>query len=148
MFLLVSILVPLTVYYALNRMLGRDSNSQWLLIIACALFFVSFWLPSPMIYGQNTQFTTHFVGGGLFSGLIWLYVAKAQKWLPKPWYVEAASLFALVCTLGVSNELFELGLFVAGYMPHGIADTSWDLAANTLGALMFYLSYKVFYTKR
>lgn len=143
MFLSISIVVPLVVYYVLYRIFGYQPKYQWLLIIACILFFVSEWLPSPLIDGQNTAFTTHLIGGGVFSGLLWLYLGKVQNWLPKPWYIEALSLFALVSTLGVANELFEIGLYVTGHMPNGISDTSWDLLANTSGALLFYIGYKL-----
>ena len=42
---------------------------RWLLYVACLLFFISWYLPSPLIDRQDTSFTTHFVGGGLFTGL-------------------------------------------------------------------------------
>jgi len=106
------------------------------------VFFLSWYLPSPLIDGKQTQFMTHFVGGGIFTGLLWLYIKLVKKWRAV-WWVEAASLFALVSTLGVANELFEFVLFKLGHMPLGISDTSYDLVANTLGALSLYLVYVV-----
>ncbi|QQS18443.1 hypothetical protein IPL68_07740 [Candidatus Saccharibacteria bacterium] len=84
---------------------------------------------------------THLIGGGVFSGLLWLYIIQI-KHLKLSMLQEVSSLFATVCTLGVANELFEVVLFWVGYMPYGISDTSWDLVANTTGALAFYLMYK------
>lgn len=65
------------------------------------------------------------------------------KRLRTVWWIEASSLFALVCTLGVANELFEWLLFESGHMPNGITDTTYDLVANTLGAVTVFLVYTV-----
>jgi len=139
-FSLVAIGVPLLVFFSAPKVLKVGREWWWLLFAACLIMFVSWSLPSPLIYGQQTQFTTHFVGGGLFTGLLWLYIKLVKHW-HAPWWLEAGSLFALVCTLGVTNELFEVVLYVTGHMPEGITDTSWDLLANTLGALTLYLVY-------
>lgn len=140
LFYIVSIGVPGAIYITLPKILRSNKDWKWLLLAACMIFFISWYLPSPLIDGKQTEFMTHFVGGGLFTGLLWLYIKLVKKWRAA-WWVEAASLFALVSTLGVANELFEFVLFKLGHMPHGIADTSYDLVANTLGALSFYIVY-------
>ncbi|MFZ1249311.1 MAG: hypothetical protein WAQ24_03235 [Candidatus Saccharimonadales bacterium] len=141
--LLISILVPLIVYIVTPRLLKTGRKQQGWLIAACSLFFISYFLPSPLVHGTETQFMTHLVGGGFFSGFLWLYIVRAKRIVFQNALVEVASLFALVCTLGVMNELFEIVIFWLGRMPMGIADTSWDLVANTIGALSFYLAYVI-----
>lgn len=148
-FQIVSVVVPLVVfsgaYYGLERF-GKDPKPYvWLLWMACLLFFVSWYLPSPLIDGKDTAFVTHFLGGGVFSGLVGLYLKLSTGWRAH-WVVEGVWLFALVSALGVLNELFELLLYVLGGMPEGIGDTSWDLLANTLGAFTVWLVWLV--TKR
>ncbi|MBP9852444.1 MAG: hypothetical protein QG629_46 [Patescibacteria group bacterium] len=141
MFYLISIGVPIFLYFGLPKLLGASKHKGWLLL-ACVLFFVSWFLPSPEIHGRDTSFTTHFVGGGIFCGFLWLYLLKAIRPKFSSRWLEPLSLFALVCMLGVVNELFEIFLFELGRMSFGITDTSWDLLANTLGALIFYGAYK------
>ncbi len=140
-FTIISIVIPLALYAALPLLL-RSSRYRVLLAAACLVYAVSWYLPPPDIFGRQTAFMTHFFGGGVFCGLLGLYIQLVKKWRPK-WYVELGALFAMVSSLGVLNELFEVWLWVIGLMPQGIADTSWDLVANTTGALVFYLSYKV-----
>jgi hypothetical protein len=139
----VAVGVPLLVYACVPKFLKAGREWRWLLFAACLIMFISWYIPSPKIDGQQTQFFTHFVGGGIFTGLLWLYVKLVKKWRAA-WWLEAVSLFALVSTLGVTNELFEFVLFKLGQMPHGITDTSYDLVANTLGALAFFAAYSIF----
>lgn len=89
---------------------------------------------------MQTEFVTHFVGGGVFTGLLWLYIKLVKRWRAA-WWIEAVSLYALVSSLGVLNELFEFGLYHLELMPNGIFDTSWDLVANTSGALFVFAGY-------
>lgn len=139
-FNLVAIGVPLLVFFSMPKILKVGREWWWLLFAACLIMFISWSLPSPLIYGQQTQFVTHFVGGGIFTGLLWIYIKLVKHWYAV-WWIEVGSLFALVSALGVTNELFEIVLYIAGHMPEGIADTSWDLLANTLGALTLYVVY-------
>ncbi len=139
LFNVVSIGVPVLVYFLVPKLLQADKTWRWLLLVACFIMFMSWFLPSPLVDGQETQFMTHFVGGGIFTGLLWLYIKLVKKW-SKKWWVEAASLFALVSALGVFNELFEVVLYIFGHMQN-ISDTSWDLVANTLGAMTFFVVY-------
>jgi hypothetical protein len=142
LFLCIAAGVPVLVYSLVSRLLNTGKQYRWLLVSACLTFFVSEFLPSPHIHGMQTEFTTHFIGGGVFSALLGLYILRVKRWV-WAWYVEAVALFALVSSLGVLNELFEYALYYAGYMPKGIYDTSWDLVANTLGAACFFVGYRL-----
>lgn len=147
MFYLIPVGVPLLLYAGLPIALGTKKH-RWILLLACVLFFVSWFLPSPPIDGMRTQFFTHFVGGGVFCGVLWLYLVRAKVIRLQSWWQEVVTLFALVSSLGVVNELFEIFLYEIGHMPYGIRDTSWDLLANTLGALAFYVLYKAYRPKK
>lgn len=91
---------------------------------------------------MNTQFTTHIVGGGVFSGLLWLYAKKQLHWTLS-WPIEFLSVFATVSTLGVINELFEFVTVELHLTRLNGTDTWWDLLANTLGALAFWMTYRI-----
>lgn len=121
--------------------LGHDGKKyRRLLIVAGAMYFVSWFLPSPHISGEDTSFTTHVIGGGVFTGIVWCYLMQSMRYKAH-WLLELFSLFALVSALGAMNELFETVLYVLGVM-ESIADTSWDIVANTLGALVLYIVYR------
>lgn len=145
LFILLSFTVPLVIWLGLPPFLSfitrRQASRNVILFLACFSFFVSWYLPSPLIHGDNTEFTTHFIGGGIFCGLLWLYLKNTLK-LRLHWTAEAATLFALVSTLGVTNELFELFVSETGLALINGNDTWWDLLANTLGALTFWLGYR------
>ena len=86
----ISIFVPLTLACAVPYVLRRhgftdEAKYRWLLYVACVLFFISWYLPSPLIEGRDTSFTTHFVGGGLFTGLLWVYLVLAMHWRNYIW---------------------------------------------------------------
>jgi hypothetical protein len=135
------VVIPIAVYLIARKLdtYYHVGGNRTLLLIACALFAISPIIPSPPIHGQDTQFLTHFFGGGIFMGLIWLYFKPAMKSLP--WYYELFSLYVLTCAFGVLNELYELFAHEAHLNPRPITDTSWDLFANTLGMLVFYGCY-------
>ena len=59
-----------------------------------------------------------------------------------PAWLELTGLYFLVSGLGVANELFELLIEKTGITYVGSWDTWWDLLANSLGALAFWLAYK------
>lgn len=149
-FQIVSVVVPVVVFclcwFGLPCLTKDPKPYKWWLIAACIIFFLSWYLPSPLIEGKDTSFTTHFVGGGVFSGLLWYYLKQVFAW-HRRWYIEAISLFALVSALGVLNELFEVVLYMLGDMTT-IADTSWDLVANTLGSLVFFVLYSAIHYKK
>lgn len=143
-FHIISVVVPVLVAYLLPKELLRRKITyssvyahRWFLYGASVLFFVSWYLPSPLIFGQDTSFTTHFVGGGIFSGLIWLYLRRVTA-VRYGWSLDAFALFALVSALGVLNELAELFFAVVLGIDIRLTDTSIDLFANTAGALLVY----------
>lgn len=142
-FLIVSIFVPIIVFFGLPQLLekskGGGRHSPAILSLACFLFFISWYLPSPEIQGQQTAAVTHFVGGGIFTGLIWIYIKEYLNWKAH-WIVEAVSLLAFVSLLGVANELFELLVVTIGLANLQLTDTSWDLLMNTAGAATVWLA--------
>lgn len=143
----ISFFVPLTLAFAVPYILRRqgftdEAKYRWLLYIACVLFFISWYLPSPLIEGRDTSFTTHFVGGGLFTGLLWACLVSAMHWRSH-WLVMAFSLFALVSALGCINELAELLMVKVGLARITLDDTNWDILANTLGAAAVWLGWAV-----
>lgn len=149
-FVYISIIVPLVLAVATPAILKKygytvEKKYRWLLYASCLLFFVSWYLPSPLIDGMDTSFTTHFVGGGIFTGLYWWYLKASLKWQAF-WLLEAFSLYALVSALGCVNELAEIFMVKAGLATITLEDTSWDIVANTAGALATYMVYVV--TKR
>ncbi len=146
--LLIATGVPVLLYILVPRLIGKQDAPKTLLSAACLTFFAAGWLPSPLIAGQQTSWVTHIVGGGIFGGLLWLYIARAYDWLPKPAYIEIGSLYALVCALGVANELFEAVTYSLFGWPKTIADTSWDLVANIVGTLIFYFVYRLVRLRR
>lgn len=144
-FHVLSVVVPVLVAFFLPKELSRRrvptealQVHRWILYLACGLFFISWYLPSPLILGQDTSFTTHFVGGGIFSGLVWLYIRQATG-VRLGWSLDAFALFALVSALGVLNELAELFFAVVLGIDIRLTDTSIDLFANTVGALLIYV---------
>ena len=145
-FVLISLIVPLLTYlflpYALKTITLKKPPERSLLVIAGVLFFLSWFLPSPDIQGENTAAVTHFLGGGVFTGFVWLYIKEHLRWRAY-WVIELLSLLALVSLLGVANELFELVAVRLGLIELSLSDTPWDLLMNTLGAITFWIFYKL-----
>lgn len=141
LFVLESVLIPISLIFALPKIVksfgGHLHKHQALLYVAGILFFISWYLPSPLIDGVDTSFTTHFIGGGLFTGFIWLYLKRSFAWRSNI-ILESASLFSLVSALGAVNELAELFMVKLSIAAIQITDTNWDILANTLGAAVFF----------
>ncbi|MFZ2494479.1 MAG: hypothetical protein WAW60_01730 [Candidatus Saccharimonadales bacterium] len=135
------LIVPLALYFSmlwLDRRyhIGGDKR---LLVLACLMFSLSMFYPSPRINGQDTQFMTHLIGGGMMVGVLWLYcIHRLQHF---KWWQHAILLYAAVSALGVLNELYELWAFESGLTHIPLTDTSWDLLANTLGASIIFIGY-------
>lgn len=145
-FVLISILIPICTYLVLPWVLKKVRPqgalpSRAYLIVAGLLFFIAWYLPSPEIQGQQTSAVTHFIGGGVFTGIVWVYIKRYLDW-QAPWMVELFTLLALVSFLGVMNELFELVGVHVGIIDISLDDTSWDLLMNTLGALTVWVMYQ------
>ncbi len=83
----------------------------------------------------------HF-GGGLLCGFIWLYVCRVFD-VRLSALAELATLYALVCSLGVAIELVEVASLRLHILEGSILDTTWDLVADTLGAFAFWLVYRM-----
>lgn len=145
-FHIISVAVPLAIALGLPHLLATPAatrmQNRTILYVACLLFFISWYLPSPPIDGDDTAFVTHFVGGGVFSALLWVYVARAKS-IRLPLVQELAVVFALVSALGAVNELFELLLVRLDIASITLTDTSWDILANTLGALAAFVLHKL-----
>lgn len=143
----ISVVMPILVYLFTPQVIkwlsGRTAQRNILLVVACVVYFVSWYLPSPLIHGRDTSFTTHVVGGGIFSGLLWLYTKQQLKWKANK-AVELTALIAMVSILGVANELLELALVEVGLSRLTLTDTNWDLVANTLGAMGYWVGYEIF----
>lgn len=141
-FIAVSIIVPLILIcgtpYLIQRITERKAHSFGILALAAFLFFISWYLPSPLIEGRYTAFTTHVVGGGMFAALLWVYIRSHYAW-NIPVILDLLILFFFVSGLGVANELFELAVVQLGLARLDGSDTWWDLLANTIGAFILYM---------
>ncbi len=145
LFHVISVAIPILGIVILPRLLPRHTEPRyrWLLYVAGLLFFVAWYLPSPLIDGQDTSLVTHFVGGGVYTGLIWMYLKQSLQ-LKSHWLLEAFSLFGLVSVLGCVNELAELLMVRTGIAKILLSDTNWDILANTIGAFVVFGSYSMF----
>ena len=126
----------------LRRLSGRPARLEWPLVVAAALSLGSWLVPSPVVGGQHTQFSTHLVGGGLYCGFVWRWAVSTLGWRPRP-VLALISLLAFTSLLGVLIELFELAVVQATALEFALADTSWDLLANTLGALVYWTAERL-----
>lgn len=137
------VVIPVAIYAitsTINRRYKVRGSTLWL-AVAALLFAASLFLPSPQIGGTDTEFWTHFFGGGFFIGILYVYFRPLIKRKLR-WYEDLAVLFVLVSAFGVINELYELLALHIGIYHEKLDDTSWDLLANTLGALTFFVLYK------
>ena len=78
----ISVFVPIVLAAVVPAVMRRaglaeERRWRWWLYAACILFWVSWYLPSPLIEGRDTSFTTHFVGGGMV-------LREAVLWLAQP----------------------------------------------------------------
>lgn len=144
-FHIISVTVPAALAFAAPYVLQRrgytdERKYRVLLYAACVLFAISWYLPSPLIDGKDTAFVTHFIGGGVFTGLFWVYLKRSLGW-KSHWLIEVFSLYALVSALGCINELAELFMVQTGIARILLSDTNWDILANTSGALIVWALY-------
>ena len=108
------------------------------LYVSLILFAVSWYVPSPLIAGQNTSFSTHFIGGGMFTAFFWEYIRRSLN-LKIHLLLDGFLLFCLVSGLGAINEIFELVAVLGNFYTIPLDDTSYDIFANTLGAALVWL---------
>jgi hypothetical protein len=100
-------------------------------------------LPDIHISSQTTTFQQHFIGGGLYSALLYVYCKQLFGWRLY-WLYDVLALFAWVSALGVVNKLMEFTLLELGLVHLATADAYWDLLANTVGGLFGYMVLRLF----
>jgi hypothetical protein len=146
----IPIVVPVVIAFFLPPLVQHFSQKPQIarnyLILACLFYMISWYIPSPDVEGSFTALSTHFVGGGLFAGTLWIYIKKNLRWNAS-WVLELASLYFLVSGLGVANELFEFAATRIGFLDISSWDTWWDLLANTSGALLVWFGYMLVKSK-
>lgn len=148
-FLLITALTALTVFIPfwlkylqiLFPHLRFQKTSPALPVVAGILFIISFFLPDIGWFSQTDSFQQHFVGGGMYAALLFFYFRQALGLRHYVLWQDFVLLFAWVSSLGVLSELAELTLVYLGAIHINLADTSWDLLANTLGGLLVYTIY-------
>jgi len=105
--------------------------------ISVLLFVVAWRLPNPDLAGTST-FTQHAVGGGAACAVLGTYIALNTSIGLNPGLrsslLRIGLAFTVAATMGTGNELLELGYDqIQGTTLS--ADTSWDLLANSVGAV-------------
>lgn len=144
-FQIFSVLVPVILFVGLPwyfRSYPEEKQARPWLFVAGALFCIAYYVPSPIIDGMDTHFWTHFIGGGIFSSVLLVYVMQAvgARYSAIEYGIR---LFILVSTLGAMNELAEFVLVKLHISQITLADTSWDLVTNTIGAGVGWLVYSI-----
>lgn len=113
------------------------SAPSWLPVAAGLVFFASFFLPDIHISVQTSTFQQHFVGGGFYVALLYVYCKQLFGWRLNA-LASLAVLFAWASAFGVANELLEFTLNQLNITAIELGDADWDLLANTLGAFVGY----------
>ena len=116
-------------------------------------------IPKELQDIRQVNFLQHAIGGGVAIGFISLYFISIFKEKIPLWQdsvkhsnpvflfiLEAVFVYALVCIFGVANEMLE---FLLDHLGIGIFsadryDTWYDLLANTSGAAMVFIVYKLY----
>lgn len=118
------------------------SAPAWLPIIAALVYACAPFLPDIHISRETSSFQEHFVGGGIYTTLLYIYFTRLAGWRPR-WWLALLTLFAWTSALGVLNELVEFSLVKLSITQIDIADTSWDLFANTTGMLTGFVIWQL-----
>jgi hypothetical protein len=111
------------------------------LLVQAVASVISLLIPDRIV----GNFFYHAVGGGVTATLLYVYLLKTYG-LSYSWLVELVLLYGFVSGLGVINELAEYaGEFAirVGIFSWDSHDTWRDLAANTLGAIVAWLLYRL-----
>lgn len=142
-------IVPQIVVKILVKENKLNTNIMYLVF---AFLLPVFWVfvPKEMVHLREVNFIQHAVGGGVAVGFVFIYFVKSLKDkapLLNKFPFQIIGLYALVCMLGVTNELLE---FLLDYLGVGIFsadryDTWFDLVANTTGAFSVFILYKIIY---
>lgn len=117
------------------------------LVVAAILWELAMVLPNIPVSPETDSFTMH-ATGGMVAVVLAAYTVAVYNIRLKPWWLEVVGLYFFVSGLGVLNELFEFFLTASGivFIPNG--DTWWDLLANTVGATLAYIVFKIVQTSR
>jgi glycopeptide antibiotics resistance protein len=132
--------------YEFKKKVSFTKYWRWIAaaLILQALSGIAFSAINDRVFGN---FIYHAVGGGVMTTLFAVYLLKTygQRYT---WRVELVLLFGFVSALGVLNELAEyateLSLNKNGLLSWDSHDTWRDLAANTSGALLAWLLYRLY----
>jgi glycopeptide antibiotics resistance protein len=132
--------------YEFKKKVSFTKYWRWIAaaLILQALSGIAFSAINDRVFGN---FIYHAVGGGVMTTLFAVYLLKTygQRYT---WRVELVLLFGFVSALGVLNELAEyateLALNKNGLLSWDSHDTWRDLAANTSGALLAWLLYRLY----
>lgn len=110
----------------------------WLPILAACVFFFSFFVPDIHISNETETFQQHFIGGGIFCTLMFFYLAGVLN-IKYNFLLGIIYVFIFTSALGIANELLEFSLLKLGIFEIKMTDTSWDLVANTSGAISSFI---------
>ncbi len=110
------------------------------LVAAIGAVAVAWDLPSPFFTEHTATFSQHAVGGGVASVCVAYYLLHHA--VEHTVIRRALAVLAVVSVLGVLNEILEL-LLDAVRGTRLAADASWDLLANTVGAVLSFLVIEV-----
>jgi hypothetical protein len=145
---LILFVVPQLVLKAVTKEVFWNRNIIYL-VFACILPLLWVFLPREVLETRTVNFLQHAIGGGVAVGFVSIYfLANLGDKFPslKKFFVQIIFVYALVCMMGVANELLEflLDYFSVGIFSSDRYDTWYDLLANTTGAVSIYLVYKIF----
>jgi hypothetical protein len=121
--------------FALARA-AKPARAAMLPWLSAGLFVVSWLLPNPAMEGTAT-FTQHAVGGGAACAVAGLYIALNAGLRSSILRVVFA--YAVAASLGTAVELLEL-VYDQTQGTHLTRDSSWDLLANSTGAVITALA--------
>jgi hypothetical protein len=114
----------------------------WLPFLAATLYLASAFLPDIHISPETHTFQEHFVGGGVYTTILYIYFTKLLGLRPR-WLIALLGLFAWTSALGTANELLEFSLVKLNVTDINISDTSWDLVANSTGMLSAFVIWRL-----
>lgn len=125
-----------------------DSNIIYL-VFAFLLPLIWLFLPKEVLENRQVNFLQHAIGGGVAVGFVAIYFIRSLSSvqpLLKKFPFQILFVYALVSMMGVANEVLEflLDLAKVGIFSSDRYDTWFDLVANTSGAFLVFLIYKIF----
>jgi hypothetical protein len=139
--------IPQLVVKAATKETKIDSSLIYLLF-ASVMPLLWIFLPNELRGIREVNFLQHAVGGGVAVGFVALYlIVNLKEIFPllKKFPVQVLFIYLLVSGFGAANELLEFFLdFVeVGIFSADRYDTWFDLFANTTGAFVVYLLFKL-----